>query len=66
MNALRLAAGVPTALYPRRTGLPTATLAAGRARGQALGLLDPDPVRLAPTDLGWRFLNRLIALFAPD
>jgi len=64
LNALRLASGVPMALYPARTGLPTATLAAGRDRGLALGLLDPDPDRFAPTVLGSRFLNRLIGLFA--
>jgi oxygen-independent coproporphyrinogen-3 oxidase len=64
LNALRLASGVPMALYPARTGLPTATLAAGRDRGLALGLLDPDPDRFAPTVLGARFLNRLIGLFA--
>jgi oxygen-independent coproporphyrinogen-3 oxidase len=63
LNALRLADGVPTALYPARTGLPIDTLAAGRDRALALGLLDPDPERLAPTELGRRFLNRLIGLF---
>ena len=66
MNALRLGTGVPLALYPERTGLPTTTLAAGRQRGLALGLLDPDPERFAPTALGRRFLNRLIAAFASD
>jgi len=64
LNALRLASGVPLALYPARTGLATATLAAGRDRGLALGLLDPDPDRFAPTVLGGRFLNQLIGLFA--
>jgi oxygen-independent coproporphyrinogen-3 oxidase len=63
LNALRLASGVPLALYPARTGLATATLAAGRARARALGLLEPDPERLAPTDLGRRFLNRRVGLF---
>jgi putative oxygen-independent coproporphyrinogen III oxidase len=63
LNALRLTGGVPAALYSERTGLPVATLAAGRERALALGLLEPDPERLAPTDLGRRFLNRLIGLF---
>jgi oxygen-independent coproporphyrinogen-3 oxidase len=63
LNALRLTDGVPAALYPARTGLPNATLAARRDQAVALGLLDPDPERLAPTDLGRRFLNRLIGLF---
>jgi putative oxygen-independent coproporphyrinogen III oxidase len=66
LNALRLAGGVPMALYPTRTGLPVATLGAGRERALALGLLDPDPERFAPTDLGRRFLNRLIGLFGGD
>jgi len=66
LNALRLAGGVPSALYPQRTGLPAETLAPGRARARALGLLDPDPERFAPTPLGRRFLNRLIGLFAAD
>jgi len=65
LNALRLTAGVPLALYPQRTGLPVATLAAGRARAQVLDLLDPDPERFAPSPLGRRFLNRLVGLFAP-
>ncbi|MGV8783604.1 radical SAM family heme chaperone HemW, partial [Pseudomonas aeruginosa] len=30
MNALRLTDGVPTGLYPQRTGLPLADLAASR------------------------------------
>jgi oxygen-independent coproporphyrinogen-3 oxidase len=63
LNALRLTDGVPAALYAARTGLPITTLAARRDRAVALGLLDPDPERLAPTDLGRRFLNRLIGLF---
>ena len=65
LNALRLTAGVPLALYPQRTGLPVATLAAGRARARVLDLLDPDPERFAPSPLGRRFLNRLVGLFAP-
>jgi oxygen-independent coproporphyrinogen-3 oxidase len=66
MNALRLAEGVPLALYPARTGQPVAALAAPVARAVALGLLEPDSERFAPTPLGWRFLNRLVGLFAPD
>jgi oxygen-independent coproporphyrinogen-3 oxidase len=63
LNALRLTDGVPADLYTARTGLPVETLAAGRARALALGLLEPDRERLAPTDLGRRFLNRLVGLF---
>jgi oxygen-independent coproporphyrinogen-3 oxidase len=65
MNALRLNAGVPAALFAARTGLPLSacrsTLDAARARG----LLDADPAWLRPTALGRRFLNDLLALFLP-
>ena len=63
MNALRLADGVPLALYAERTGLDLRRLAAPIARALALGLLAADPDRLAPTPLGLQFLNRLVGLF---
>ncbi|MCU0766506.1 MAG: radical SAM family heme chaperone HemW [Gammaproteobacteria bacterium] len=66
MNALRLVDGVPTALFGERTGLDPGRLAAPAARARALGLLAPDPSRLAASPRGLQFLNRLIALFAGD
>ncbi len=66
LNALRLADGVPLALFPARTGLATVTLAQAIDRARGLGLLVPGPERFGPTALGWRFLNRLIGLFAAD
>ena len=66
LNALRLADGVPLALFFERTGRPAAALAPQLARARDLDLLERDPARFAPTPLGWRFLNRLIGLFAAD
>lgn len=63
LNALRLNAGVPTAIWLQRTGLPAETLAAARERAVGLGLMLADPDRLQPTPLGQRHLNRLLELF---
>ena len=64
MNALRLRAGVPAAAFPARTGLAAATLEAVAAPLRDQGLLVPDPARLAPTALGWRHLDGLLARIA--
>lgn len=63
MNALRLNDGVPASLYAERTGQPLAHLTPQLAEARARGLLDPDAVRLAPSELGRRFLNDLLAMF---
>jgi len=63
LNALRLNAGVPTAVWLQRTGLPAEALAAARERAVGLGLMLADPDRLQPTPLGQRHLNRLLELF---
>ncbi len=63
LNALRLREGVPTAYFPDRTGVSIAAIAGPLAEAAAKGLLDPDPSRIAPTPLGWRFLNDLQAMF---
>jgi oxygen-independent coproporphyrinogen-3 oxidase len=63
LNALRLEAGVPAALYAERTGYPLASIAPELAAATARGLLDGDPATLRPTPLGRRFLNDLQALF---
>lgn len=64
MNALRLHDGVDDSLFAERTGRPlsdiTPTLAALRTQGLLL------PQRLQATELGRRFLNRVIARFEPD
>jgi len=63
LNALRLTAGVPTALFAERTGHPLSLVAGGIDAATRRGLLEPDPTRLAPTELGRRFLNDLQTLF---
>lgn len=65
MNALRLTDGVPAGLYPQRTGLPLAHLAASRREAEAQGLLQADPARLAATPKGQLFLNDLLQRFLP-
>ncbi|HSC24403.1 MAG TPA: radical SAM family heme chaperone HemW [Casimicrobiaceae bacterium] len=65
LNALRLADGVPAALFAERTGLPLAVVARPIAEAVRRGLLDPDPQRLRATPLGRRFLNDLQSLFLP-
>jgi oxygen-independent coproporphyrinogen-3 oxidase len=66
LNALRLTDGVPTSLYAERTGTPLSSAARMIALATDKGLLSPDPARLAPTELGRRFLNDLQALFLAD
>jgi oxygen-independent coproporphyrinogen-3 oxidase len=63
MNALRLNEGVAAALYPANTGRSLDELAPLLQRARSRGLLQPDPGRLAPSALGQRFLNDLLALF---
>jgi putative oxygen-independent coproporphyrinogen III oxidase len=66
LNALRLTAGVPAALFAERTGYPLALVARGLERAAARGLIDADPAVIRPTALGRRFLNDLQALFLVD
>jgi oxygen-independent coproporphyrinogen-3 oxidase len=66
LNALRLTEGVSAALFAERTGIPLSAVARTIDEATRRGLLDPDPVRLAPTALGRRFLNDLQGLFLPD
>jgi len=65
LNALRLNVGVPAHLFTERTGLPASALepALGQAKGR--GLLTADHERIAPTELGRRFLTDLQRLFLP-
>ena len=65
MNALRLTGGVPAALFEARTGLPLAVCTAALEAACGRGLLARDPLRLAPTPLGQRFLNDLLERFLP-
>ncbi|MEY2632639.1 MAG: hypothetical protein RIR00_1293 [Pseudomonadota bacterium] len=63
MNALRLLDGVPPALFEARTAQPLTRIAVELARARADGLLTPGPERIAPSDTGRRFLNRLLHYF---
>lgn len=63
LNALRLRRGVPVNYFSERTGLALPGIAPQLARAADKGLLDPDPTRIAPTALGWRFLNDLQEMF---
>jgi len=63
LNALRLNAGVPMAMFEARTGLPRTAIADRLATAHARGWLEPDPDWLRPTELGRRFANDVIGLF---
>ncbi|MDH4188851.1 MAG: radical SAM family heme chaperone HemW [Betaproteobacteria bacterium] len=63
LNALRLTEGFDEALFPLRTGLPGAAIAAPLASALEQGLIERDGVRLRPSERGRLFLNDLLALF---
>ena len=65
MNALRLAEGFPVALLAERTGVQIALAQGPLERAEALGLIVRNHERIAPTELGRRFLNDLLQLFLP-
>lgn len=66
MNALRLRDGVDAASFAERTGLADAAIADTVRRARERGWLVSEPARIATTDLGWRYLNDVIAAFLPD
>lgn len=63
LNALRLEKGVASTLYTERCGLPIASMNKALLLAMQKGLLVDDPLRLQATELGWRFLNELQAVF---
>ena len=63
MNALRLNGGFPSALFEERAGLPLTVVLAQLDEAERRGLITRDHTRIAPTDLGRRFLNDLLQLF---
>ena len=65
LNALRLTAGVPIALFAERTGFPLTLVQKGLDAAEQRGLIERDHLHLRPTLLGRRFLNDLQALFLP-
>ncbi|HKE39627.1 MAG TPA: radical SAM family heme chaperone HemW [Casimicrobiaceae bacterium] len=65
LNALRLADGVPVALFAERTGFPLTLVERPLEQAERRHLIERDHLRIKPTALGRRFLNDLQALFLP-
>ena len=63
MNALRLNQGFPPALFEARTSRPLAVIRPELRAAVDEGLLVVDGERIAPTEVGRRFLNRLLERF---
>ncbi|MDH4216963.1 MAG: radical SAM family heme chaperone HemW, partial [Gallionella sp.] len=63
MNALRLNEGFDSALFGERTSLPLASIRRELDEAERRGLLLRDHRRIAPTQLGQRFLNDLLEIF---
>lgn len=65
LNALRLRDGFETSHFDERTGRPLLPTDAGLAEARRRGLIECDGPRWRTTELGWRFLNDVQALFLP-
>jgi putative oxygen-independent coproporphyrinogen III oxidase len=63
MNALRLNEGFDSVLFQERTSLPLLTIRRELEKAEQRGLLFRDHQRIAPTQLGQRFLNDLLEIF---
>jgi oxygen-independent coproporphyrinogen-3 oxidase len=63
MNALRLNAGFPVALFEERAGLPLAAILRELEDAERRGMIERDHARIAPTLRGRRFLNDLLQMF---
>lgn len=63
MNSLRLAQGVSTRDFEERTGLLVSTIDNEMLPLQHQGLMVNDPLRIAPTALGFRYVNHLVSQF---
>ncbi|MDO8208551.1 MAG: radical SAM family heme chaperone HemW [Gallionella sp.] len=66
MNALRLNEGFDPALYNERTSLSLIAIQRELLEAERRGLLFRDHQRIAPTQLGQRFLNDLLEIFLPN
>lgn len=66
MNACRLTAGFPAALFQEHTGLPLTIAEPALRQAEDKGLMERDLHTIRPTALGQRFLNDLLALFMDD
>jgi oxygen-independent coproporphyrinogen-3 oxidase len=65
LNQLRLRDGVRKAELASRAGVPWAEVRGRVESAVARGLLRDEDGLLRPTDLGWRFVNELQAIFLP-
>jgi oxygen-independent coproporphyrinogen-3 oxidase len=63
LNALRLNEGFDSTLFQERTGLPLLSIRRELEEAERRGLLTRDHQRIAPTQLGQRFLNDLLEIF---
>jgi len=66
LNALRLRDGVPATLYPVATGRSMTDIMPEWTQLIQEELMAPSTTQLVTTDLGWRFLNTVIARFLDD
>jgi oxygen-independent coproporphyrinogen-3 oxidase len=63
MNALRLNGGFSAELFGERTSLPLLLIRSELEQAERRGLLARDLQRIAPTELGRKFLNDLLEIF---
>jgi oxygen-independent coproporphyrinogen-3 oxidase len=66
LNALRLVEGFPVHRFIERTGMPMTSIEPALAVAEQRGLITRDYEKIAPTELGQRFLNDLQELFLKD
>lgn len=66
MNALRLNEGFDSALFQERTSLSLLNIRRELEQAEKKGLLLRDGQRIAPTELGQRFLNNLLEIFLAE
>ncbi|MEW5838130.1 MAG: radical SAM family heme chaperone HemW [Pseudomonadota bacterium] len=66
LNALRLKHGFAPHLVQERAGIPLALIRHSLQQAEQAGLLEWSIQRIAPTPLGWRYLNDLLQHFLPD
>jgi putative oxygen-independent coproporphyrinogen III oxidase len=66
MNALRLNDGFAVPLFEERAGVPLTAVLPQLDEAERRGFIVRDHQRIAPTDLGRRFLNDLLQIFLPE
>ena len=66
MNALRMRDGIDAPSFAERTGLADGAIADAMRRARERGWVVDDTARIAATELGWRYLNDVVAAFLPQ